>query len=476
MHVCRGAPLFLIPVALAACVRLHAADPNAAYYHEGPLAGSLKSGDALPIYDEDPRHLWNRLFAAFYIRPSALPDDSGGPPVPRIEGGDIIDFLAWSQTTYWDEPAVAARLHAVVDEFLESDGVNLIDDPLRRAILLRDLWAVFDWFTGQNIRRAGSLEVRQRRSELCGKLARIMESLSLSPSELAELPDNYGAALASGEFATGGRLDPREDYLPEMLLTRPDEWVEIDFYKPDLHEDLSARRITLHTRSYRARSYFRIFYRFPAGREQLTDYLANLEATGVDWKQAAQDGFINLTPEAPQFPVGTEFALVQFMMTLDDQLRPTPTRLVESVRLRNYLSTDGAEVGDTNTNLGMNVIEYTLKRRLLFDGTRGGLAREPDNGPIYRVIFQGDGEPDWGHDRRKVLFQQCVDCHMSPNIDRTGVQSVPSIVHMGGFNAGAQAGVAVPMTPEDRDVRGLRAARWKSQHETYRRLLEHLGQ
>jgi hypothetical protein len=139
------------------------------------------------------------------------------------------------------------------------------------------------------------------------------------------------------------------------------------------------------------------------------------------------------------------------MMTLDDQLRPTPTGLVESVRMRNYLSTDGTEVGDTNTNLGMNVMEYTLKRRLLLGGIGGGLAREPDDVPLYRVIFQGDREPDWGGDRRKVLFQQCADCHMSPNADRTGVHSLPSIVHMGGFNAGAQLGVAVPLAADSQE-------------------------
>ena len=50
--------------------QLCADDTDPAYYHEGPLAGSLKSADPLPIYDDDPQHLWNRLFAAFYIRPS----------------------------------------------------------------------------------------------------------------------------------------------------------------------------------------------------------------------------------------------------------------------------------------------------------------------------------------------------------------------------------------------------------------------
>jgi hypothetical protein len=318
--------------------------------------------------------------------------------------------------------------------------------------------------------------VRRQRDALCSRLARAIESLSLSQDEISRLPDNYASAIASGEFQTDGLLDPQRDYLPAGLFTRPEEWVEMDFFKANVHEDMSARRITLHTRSYRGRSCFRVFYRFPGGRSALVDYLANLEVAGIDWRQAAQDGFILLTPQAPQLPEGTEFALVQQMLTLDDQLRLTPTPIVESVRLRSYPSVDGSDAADTNTGLGMNVMEYTLKRRLLFDNLRnGGLERENEHAPIYRVIFQGDDEPDWGHDRRKALFQQCVDCHMSPNADRLGVHSVASIVHSGGFDAGAQAGLALPATPDAGNFRGERAAHWKNTHETYRRLLEYVG-
>ena len=55
-----------------------------------------------------------------------------------------------------------------------------------------------------------------------------------------------------------------------------------------------------------------------------------------------------------------------------------------------------------------------------------------------------------------------------------GVHSMPSIVHMGGFNAGAQLGIVHPLEPKEAGIRGRRVARWKSQHETYRRLLEFL--
>src|SRR5690349_22227578 len=91
----------------AAAAEFDEQDP--AYYHTGELAGSLRSSDPLPLFDADPQHLWNRLFAAVTIRPSRLPSVRGGPPVARIEGGDRIEFFGWGGTTYWDESENVAR-------------------------------------------------------------------------------------------------------------------------------------------------------------------------------------------------------------------------------------------------------------------------------------------------------------------------------------------------------------------------------
>lgn len=79
-----------------ACFRPAVAEsePNGWYYHDGPLAGSLKSDKPLPLFDGDADHLWNRLFAAFDIRKSHLAEKPGGRPLTRVEGGDVIEFLA----------------------------------------------------------------------------------------------------------------------------------------------------------------------------------------------------------------------------------------------------------------------------------------------------------------------------------------------------------------------------------------------
>src|SRR4051794_18254354 len=70
-------------------------EQDPAYYHSGELAGSLRTTEPLPLFDSDPQHLWNRIFAAVTIRPSLLPSRRDGPSVARIEGGDRIEFFVW---------------------------------------------------------------------------------------------------------------------------------------------------------------------------------------------------------------------------------------------------------------------------------------------------------------------------------------------------------------------------------------------
>jgi hypothetical protein len=237
------------------------------------------------------------------------------------------------------------------------------------------------------------------------------------------------------------------------------------------------RFITLHARSLLGRSYYRIFYRFPEGRPQLVSYLKLLEETGIDWKHAAQHGFVATRKDAPAIPVGTEVVLLQLMMSMDDQLRPVPTGIVESFQFRVFCNIDGSNEPITNTGVGINVLDYRMKRHLLFDNVKaGGLEREPEEEPQYRVAVDGNKAtaPDWGFPGKAALFQQCVDCHMSPKLARLGVASIPSIVHSGGFDAGAQMGVTHPLESAQGDVRAQRVARYKSRHESFRRLQEYL--
>jgi hypothetical protein len=457
-----------------------AGDPaprDASYFAEGDLDGSLKSDRPLPLYDADPKGLANRLFAAFYIRTSDIPSKRGGKSIHRIEGGDVIDFLAWPGSDYWSNAETCRRLSALVDECLADFSRVRPADPVKRALLQRDLWAAFDFYANQNIARQGDKATRGRREKLCRKLALVLRKLTMSPAEIKSLPNTYAAAVKSGKFAAKHNFDPALDYLPSRLLTDPDEWQEIDVFQP--HEnptDFQSRNVTFHTRQYLARSYYRIFYKFPGGRAALEKYLKDIDRDGIDWKKSAQTGSAKFLPKAPQVPVGTEVVLMQSLITLDDQLRPIPTPIVESVQMRIFRNIDGQPEPPTNTGVGMNVSEYTLKRRLLFDGLKqGGLERTPDNHPIYRVIFQVPKAPDWGSTGRSLsLVQDCRRCHTGG--EQVGAETIFSLVHSGGFDGGTTLGVSRPLAAGMASPRGPRAVEWKTRHETYRRLLEYLGE
>jgi hypothetical protein len=454
-------------------------DLNSFYHHDGPLKGTLKSDQPLPLYDANREHLWNRMFAAFYIRPRLMPQKDVQPPVTCYEGGDAIEFLAWGKTEYWSSAEAAHRVTPLLDEFLDQRGERLHSDTLKRAVFQHDLWAVYDHLIDQNIKRRGDLATRKRRDELCEKLAQCLRRLALSTDEIASLPDTYAAAVKSGEFVPNHDFDPHRHYLPHHLLDDPETWVEIDFHQPQVHEDISDRFVTLHAESLQGRSYYRIFYRFPKGRGQVVDYLKELETKGIDWRHAANNGFVATRKDAPAIPLGTEVVLLQLMMTMDDQLRPVPTKIVESFQFRVFRNLDGSPNPYTNTGAGVNILDYRMKRHRLFNHLKaGGLEREPEAMPQYRVAIDGikATAPDWGFAGKEILFQQCVDCHMSPRLDRLGVASVPSIINSGGFDSGAQIGVAHPLEPHESDVTGKRVAKYKSRHESFRRLLEHLGE
>ena len=361
---CWTLPTVLTPSPIPAA-DLEEQDP--AYYHTGELAGSLRSNDPLPLFDADPQHLWNRLFAAVTIRSSLLPSVRGGPRVARIEGGDRIEFFGWGGTTYWDDSANVAQLERHLDHFLEEGGEKLSTNPLKRVLLQHDLWTLFDFLMVRQIARRGDLGTRHRRNELCRKLARAIQSLALPPETLAKLPDNFSLAIQSGRFAATHDFDPKRD-----------------------------------------------------------------------------------------------------------QLVPTP--MVQSVRLLIFKSVDGTADFSTNLGNGVNASKYTLKRRLaLADGgmQHGGLHREPDDLPVYRVLFENEVARDWGsRGRYSSLTADCRSCHSGAG--QTGVQMIGSVVNTASIDSGAALGVSHTLPAGASSPHPARTMKWKTAEETYRRLVEFL--
>jgi hypothetical protein len=90
---------------------------------------------AVTLYDPNPQHLWNRLYAALFVR-----EDQRG----TIYGDDSLDPVLWIHSRHLLESESHVRAVHVLDEFLQTHAEKQIGDPLKRAVLQHDLWAVFD--------------------------------------------------------------------------------------------------------------------------------------------------------------------------------------------------------------------------------------------------------------------------------------------------------------------------------------------
>src|SRR5205823_2578127 len=122
-------------------------------------------------------------------------------------------------------------------------------------------------------------------------------------------------------------------FLPPDLFRRDGPWVE-------LHDHLTpiAPR---HVHDFGARSAFRVFLRLPGGRKATLGYLTKLRDFPRTWVPDLSNDRdrrtkLKLNPDLPQFPVGTQAALVRQMLLIDKGGRLAATHVTESVQFRVY--------------------------------------------------------------------------------------------------------------------------------------------
>jgi hypothetical protein len=369
----------------------------------------------LTIYDPDPQHLWNRLQRAVWIRTG---------PDGKEYGHDRLDPLLWRETKHLLEGKSYEQAIAVLDEFLTARGENLVPDPLKRAILQRDLWAVFDWTTeagADATARAAPCRALQVR------LARIIQRLALTTEQIKGLPDNYAAALASRAFAEKHNPDhPERPFLPPDLFQKDGSWVEL---VADNGSTVTASR---HVYDFGARSAFRVFLRLPEGRKATLAYITKLGDFPEPWllnpePDRKRDGLLRLNPDLPQFPVGTQVALARQMLLIDKEGELAPTQVTESVQLRVFRKIAGADPdnrrpGDPDPQ---DSYEFTLMRVLLFAGagTSGGLRPLGRDDKDFRSQLLVHGYDEFDSQNNSSLenhmgqpMRSCLGCHDRPGI------------------------------------------------------------
>jgi hypothetical protein len=374
------------------------------------------------LYHRDPDHLWNRVHAALLMRVG---------PDGKTYGEDRLEPLLWAESKNLLEGKTAERAVAVLEAFLKEKGETLIDDPVKRAVLQRDLWLVSSWSAG---------------GRLSAPLAKAIDRLALSPDQTARLPDNYAAAVASKKYAD--RFDPEKperSYLPPDLFNPDGPWVCVGRTDgptaPQHLEESGNNRFT--------NSVFLLFVKLPGGRDATLDYLRRLAAFDAPWAlpnadEKSRGAFRFLpNPAVPQFPKGTEVALVRRALLLDSARRVVPSPLTESIQLR-VMRTDTPVLTPAlldrlspSSPAGLRRIaeqqaffDFQLRRADLFTHEAGGL-RDVSGERDFKTGFASHQWDEFGEQRspastggpfpqRSQPFENnrasCAVCHQLPGV------------------------------------------------------------
>ena len=399
----------------------------------GIFAGTralLRAGraDSVTFYDANPQHLWNRLHAAIYIRED-IPSTA--------EVADALDPPLWQNTQYLLSKPSHERIVRILDEFLRTRGERLIQDPVERAMLQRDLWAVFDWSAAREAERPDEPAYEREKRELQTRLAEAMRRLGLRPEEIRALPVTYELAVKSGEFAK--EYDPQHRdraFLPPDLFDVHGPWVQIGTQAigPELAAASHAEQFS--------RSSFLIFIRLPDGRKATYDYLRTVWDFPQPWigrtdggKEARDQTAENR--QLPQFPAGTEVLLLRQMMLFDDQGDLQATPITESVQIRVYRSVaaHGEMINDERQAFKKSVqdfYEIVLSRPLLFaknSAQSSGLratGRKEKQFSMLNSFGADEGPP--GHfaklENYPPALESCAPCHQGAGINSVNSRRV----------------------------------------------------
>jgi hypothetical protein len=433
------------------------------------------AGDnSVTIYDSDPNHLWNRLHSTVYARRY-----SDG----RQTGQDEVDPLIWRSSRHILAGPAYGQAVGTLNELFTGEGSRLVEDPVKRAVFQHDLWAIFDWLADQDADPAGDEDrYRAERHRLQNLLAQVLRRVALTPKEIDALPDNYTAAIAAA--SNSGRYEqpePGQPHLPPDLLRSNGPWVMLE----ERGVGLGA---PAHVAFSRGRSAFFVFLNLPAGRQATLAYLRQLRSfPNPLMPRPADNSGLTISgpgtvfnPSLPQFPAGTQVALLREMMVIDDGGAIKPTRLIESLQLRTYREISGPDTPipgrRTGQHSGQDVFEFRFRRRNLFAGKDGGFVAVGAQDREYPTFNSHNVDPfemagrDQGGQVR--ILQRCAACHVPPGVDGPGIRSVQSYTRSMAPSTGLHPPDLVDCLRASQEQAAIR---WKRHHHSWG-LLEGLAQ
>jgi hypothetical protein len=299
-------------------------------------------------------------------------------------GCDEVDPLLWQQSKHFLASRAYPETVRLLDEFTSTHAERLIRDPLPRAVFQRDLWAVFDWLGGNTD------DHLQKRAELERRLAAIIKAVALTSSEIQGLPDNYAQLLGS----TTGEL---------ALPDKAGAWLLIG-------RDDGTPVATVHSLSF-SRSMFLVYLKLPPDGIEASQYVESMRAYSRQRPQTDDCQIQACSP--PQFPVGTELALVRRAIIMDAAGRPVVSPITESVQLRSYTSIPPEVRFDFDSST-QQVAEFQLTRSGLLQGMVGlrRIGKDETQFPVFLTHgLDAFEESRGGYETAGVVLQRCHACH-----------------------------------------------------------------
>jgi hypothetical protein len=375
--------------------------PAACEAHQSPDNNSLPTDctNFLP-YSPQRDHIWNQVHRRLFERFT-----NGG----KILGCDEVDPLLWPATEHiLVDPAYHETLK-LLDEFINSHSEKLVRDPLKRAIFQHDLWSVFDWLadTSYPDDRQKSDQHLAHREQLESRLALIIKSVALTRAEITRLPDNLNQLR---------QVRHSHDF-PELPNTAAGSEGSWELFGLESRLPVAP----MHANIVSPRSAFFVYLKLPVP-SSTADYVEQLKT--YSRTRPTKEDCYKRPCKPPQFPAGTQVALVRRAMLIDVDGNPVISPITESIQLRKYLAVPAIPRGFLHTSQHFPIpnsqlfAEFRCRRALLLRGDQSLHQLGPSETafePRGNLPNVGDYIEKYG-DTRHTPLQFCAGCHMGPGV------------------------------------------------------------
>jgi len=340
---------------------------------------------------------------------------------------DPVSPLLWENSRYLVSDDSHARLLQLLDAFNALSSDQIEDYPkLNRAILQHHLWTVFDWTTTPALLTGDMLVAPSKLRKMQGALAVAIRKLALSDAEIQSLPNPLTVTAATEKFPQNFNAEKtKQPFLPRNLLKNEGPWVclsKVDHAVPAI----------VHTNRTAARSAFHVFMRLPDGREATLKYIDELSALRNPWVSGKQPPYTQIPPHptlidlnlhdnpmTPQFPVGTQLALVKQALLINDMGQPTFSPIVQRIQLRVYLNVD-VDSRRNNPSLGPSQVfsEFVMQPREMMQGNvpMRPIAAEEIH---HTTIFTSSDPIEYPRSNNEPVaprLRTCITCHSGAGI------------------------------------------------------------